>query len=190
MQVPNTIPTGTYFIRAFVLKNSTKPGSHGLPQAQVAFGTSKGFFEVRGCPRQHVPQNPQPRGGFALVNPCSFRSVTVQPLVLSTHAGSSCTPIRPLCSWCTASMLRYGPRHCIACAKRLLRPALVRLSVGAHDRSVPVPQLSDRQGRCSKVVPINPITKGMKIAAGCCSVVGPAIFFGYFAVHAVLKKNK
>ena len=45
MQVPNTIPIGTYFIRAFVLKNSTKVG--GLPQSQVAFGTSKGYFQVR-----------------------------------------------------------------------------------------------------------------------------------------------
>lgn len=41
--MPNTVPIGTYFIRAFVLKNSTIKGK---PQAQVAFGTSKGFFEV------------------------------------------------------------------------------------------------------------------------------------------------
>lgn len=45
VQVPNTIPFGTFFVRAFVLKNST--AANGLPQAQVAFGTSKGYFQVR-----------------------------------------------------------------------------------------------------------------------------------------------
>ena len=66
VQVPNTIPIGTFFVRAFVLQNSSAPS--GLPQAQVAFGTSKGYFEVRSClhvescgsmfPGQGLPQTP------------------------------------------------------------------------------------------------------------------------------------
>lgn len=81
-KIPSQVPIGTYFVRAFVLRNSTTAGK---PPAQVAFGTSKGYFEV---------------------------------------------------------------------------------------------------------VPFNGITTNMKIAAGCCAVVGPSIFLGYFAVHAILKKNK
>ena len=30
----------------------------------------------------------------------------------------------------------------------------------------------------------------MRVAAGICSAVGPTLFFGYFAVTAILKKNK
>ena len=45
-------------------------------------------------------------------------------------------------------------------------------------------------GCCSQVQPIDGITTDMKIAAGICSCVGPLLFIGYFAITAILKKNK
>jgi len=58
-KIPQNVPTGTYFIRALVYaKNASDPT--GNSDTPVAFGDSKGFFQVP-PPSTHTPHpNPFP----------------------------------------------------------------------------------------------------------------------------------
>ncbi len=165
----DTVATATYFVRAFVMHNSSSTVSY-----PVATGASMGYFQV--CPARLLFLT------FVLLLKAACgrprRRTKVHKCAQAMNLLCIEAPTAVQLVFCNEFSAFLWPFECSARRCRCSGPPKFYENSSSIASFAPV-----------QVQGIDPRTTGMKIAAGICSCVGPLMFLGYFLFGYLRKKN-